>query len=354
MKNALRGTGIPKCSRHSNIIKGDNMSSMSIYASEKALPYVYICTHKESGHFYIGYRCANKLPSHLDLPKYKTSSKVVRPKFDEFEWKILAEFFSKTDAYIFEQQLIAENWKNSHILNKHYQTETGILWLNGPHSPETLEKLRSLKWVHSIKTGEFIKVSSSTAEELVSSGEYNWGLGEAFVSYNTSIHTKGKAKAVLVATGENLGLVDITDPRWQTKEIKFNEGNIKIVECEICGKHFQSNKISQHVRDHLLGKRKKYFDCNGKECMLHTSDQKVISGEFKQRKEWGENTNIRKQADHDKCACSVCGEIVSARFKHLYHEENCGVKSECLYCGKMIHPRYINKYHNDNCKHKPK
>ena len=55
--------------------------NMIIYPSSKVLPYVYTCTHKESGKIYIGYRCANKLPSHLDLPKYRTSSKIVKPKF---------------------------------------------------------------------------------------------------------------------------------------------------------------------------------------------------------------------------------------------------------------------------------
>lgn len=81
---------------------------MNIYSSEKALPYVYICTHKITGEFYIGSRTSKniKLPPHLDLPKYKTSSKRVKPRFNEFDWIILAEFFTSDAAYEFEQETI--------------------------------------------------------------------------------------------------------------------------------------------------------------------------------------------------------------------------------------------------------
>jgi len=78
----------------------------------KALPYVYICTHRETGQFYIGYREGNKVPSSQDLPLYKTSSKHVNPIFDQYSWEIVAEFFSGTDAYEFEQSIIYENWEN--------------------------------------------------------------------------------------------------------------------------------------------------------------------------------------------------------------------------------------------------
>ena len=40
----------------------------------KALPYVYKLVHKETGEFYIGFRCANKVPANEDLGiKYFTS-----------------------------------------------------------------------------------------------------------------------------------------------------------------------------------------------------------------------------------------------------------------------------------------
>lgn len=82
------------------------------------LPYVYLCIHKNTGHFYIGYREANKLPAELDLPIYKTSSKTVKSNFSEFDWHIVAEFFDADSAYNFEQQLINENWGDELLLNK--------------------------------------------------------------------------------------------------------------------------------------------------------------------------------------------------------------------------------------------
>ena len=92
--------------------------SMSIYKSTKAYPYVYICSHKENGQFYIGYREINKVPSDIDLPKYKTSSKIVNPNFQDYNWYIIAEFFNGNDAYDFEQKLIYDNWRDPNLINK--------------------------------------------------------------------------------------------------------------------------------------------------------------------------------------------------------------------------------------------
>ena len=50
------------------------MTSTTIYTSEKVLPYVYRLDNPITGEFYIGYRKANKIPSHLDFPSYKTSA----------------------------------------------------------------------------------------------------------------------------------------------------------------------------------------------------------------------------------------------------------------------------------------
>lgn len=84
------------------------------------MPYVYMCIHKTTKQFYIGYREANTIPSNIDLPKYKTSSKFVRPIFQEFYWYIIAEFFNGNDAYDFEQRLIEQNFNNDLILNCQY------------------------------------------------------------------------------------------------------------------------------------------------------------------------------------------------------------------------------------------
>lgn len=96
--------------------------SMTIYQSEKALPYVYMGIHKETGQFYIGSRTTKKLklPPEQDLIKYRTSSKYVKPIFDQFDWYIIAMFFDREDCYNFEQELIYENWNNPLKMNKSY------------------------------------------------------------------------------------------------------------------------------------------------------------------------------------------------------------------------------------------
>lgn len=84
------------------------------------LPYVYKCTHRVSGQFYIGYRERNVVLSRvpeLDLPIYKTSSKKIKPKFDEYDWEILAVMFDADAAYALEQLMIREFWEDPLCLN---------------------------------------------------------------------------------------------------------------------------------------------------------------------------------------------------------------------------------------------
>lgn len=97
---------------------------MNIYRSTKPAPYVYMCVNKDTNEFYIGYRYKNvdnNTTSDADFPEYKTSSKKVNPVFDQFDWIILAEFFTAEDAYDFEQQTIYENWNNPLLLNESCQ-----------------------------------------------------------------------------------------------------------------------------------------------------------------------------------------------------------------------------------------
>jgi hypothetical protein len=108
---------------------------MTIYPSDKAVPYVYICTHKETNQFYIGYRERNvklNIPSHLDLPEYKTSSTTVRPDWSDYTWTIVAEFFDPSHAYTFEQQLIYDNWDNPLMLNGHCNIGKNQFRTSGP------------------------------------------------------------------------------------------------------------------------------------------------------------------------------------------------------------------------------
>jgi hypothetical protein len=120
---------------------------MTIYSSDKAVPYVYICTHKDTNQFYIGYRMANvklNIPSHLDLPEYKTSSTTVRPDWSNYTWTIVAEFFGPSDAYTFEQQMIFDNWDNPLMLNGHCNIGKNQFRNNG-HTQKTKDKIKKSK-----------------------------------------------------------------------------------------------------------------------------------------------------------------------------------------------------------------
>ena len=86
-----------------------NHSVNNIYSSTKVLPYVYLCREKYSPYYYIGYRYANYVPSTDDFGTYYyTSNNYVKENFNNFEHSIVAEFYTKDDAYKFESELINE------------------------------------------------------------------------------------------------------------------------------------------------------------------------------------------------------------------------------------------------------
>ena len=151
------------------------MTSNNIYTSEKALPYVYRLDNPTTGEFYIGYRVANKIPSHLDFPIYKTSAPKVTNIFDLFEWKILAEFYDGDDAYDFEQLSIFEEWDNPLLLNESCYHNKGKFKNTSPHSQKTKDKISGAN--------------------------------------------KGKAAAKDPNTGKSLGRIKLDDIRWKTGEI---------------------------------------------------------------------------------------------------------------------------------------
>ena len=95
---------------------------MNIYTPNKpALPYVYRCTEKGTGRFYIGYRYKNRVPASEDFGKhYFTSNEYVKKNFDKFEYEIIAEFPDRKSAFAFETQLINETKCINQInANKH-------------------------------------------------------------------------------------------------------------------------------------------------------------------------------------------------------------------------------------------
>ena len=121
---------------------------MNIYRSTKPAPYVYMCVHKITGQFYIGYREKNvnlNRTSDTDLPLYRTSSKYINHLFEEYNWHIVAEFVDGVSAYDFEQVLIQEHWHNPLLINRQYHTVEDTRFRNAGHSEETREKLRKPK-----------------------------------------------------------------------------------------------------------------------------------------------------------------------------------------------------------------
>lgn len=121
---------------------------MNIYQSTKPTPYVYMCVHKTTGEFYIGYREKNvylNRTSDTDLPLYRTSSKYINPVFEEYHWHIVAEFVDGASAYDFEQVLIQEHWHNPLLINRQYHAVEDTRFRNAGHSQETRQKLRKPK-----------------------------------------------------------------------------------------------------------------------------------------------------------------------------------------------------------------
>lgn len=82
-------------------------------------PYVYQGIHPVTEEFYFGYRSRNTRPASDDLGiHYFTSSKYVKPRFAEFDWIVLREFETKSNAHEFEQGLIRQHWGNPLMMNR--------------------------------------------------------------------------------------------------------------------------------------------------------------------------------------------------------------------------------------------
>ena len=95
---------------------------MNIYTHQKlALPYVYRCTERDTGNFYIGYRYRNYLPASEDFGfHYFTSNEYVKANFEKFDFVIVAEFSNRKQAFAYETKLIKETKCEKQInANKH-------------------------------------------------------------------------------------------------------------------------------------------------------------------------------------------------------------------------------------------
>ena len=213
--------------------QGGYMSSNNIYSTQ-VKPYVYMCTHKKSKQFYIGYREQNVVlnrTSSTDLPVYKTSSKVVRPIFDQFDWQIVAEFFTGIDAFNFEQQLILENWGNPLMLNKQYRLPSGEVAFKsqkgcnkGRKNPFLSERNKTVvPWNKGLtkedpRVASYTKPKSQKFKEIVSSAKKEWHKVHSVAGANNPMFGVVRERFVCKHCGKDADIANYK--RWHGDKCK--------------------------------------------------------------------------------------------------------------------------------------
>jgi len=192
---------------------------MNIYKSSQVRPYVYLCIHKITKQFYIGYREKNvklNVPSDIDLPMYRTSCNIVRNNFDEYDWIILAEFNTGDDAYNFEQFKIFESWCNPLLLNKSHRFGKAK-FKNKFHSEETKKKMsavqcgrnkgRSYEEIYgkdkAVATKN--KIRTATLLRTPPSNTTKQKIRNTLTGHLVSVETKKKISSSLIGSQNNLG-----------------------------------------------------------------------------------------------------------------------------------------------------
>lgn len=254
------------------------------------LSYVYRLDHPVTGEFYIGFRSQNvkkKIPSHLDLGiEYFTSSKFVKPRFNEFNFHIVAEFYDENDAYDFEQRLIYESWGMHGILNKrcHY----GKL------------RLKAIKGIK--KSPEHCAKISAGLKGKIRSHEHNESIKASILVRRATIGIKsGAVRGSVLAKDVDGNTYKIlnTDPRWISGElVGINSGraglfshintNAPKYDCEFCGKQFS---------------KANYFMYHGEKC---GKDHTHPATKFRRDVIDQEKIHHRR-----KIACQVCGMLIA-------------------------------------------
>lgn len=204
----------------------------------KILPYVYKLTHPVTGEFYIGFRKANLVQAEDDLSKlYFTSSKIIKPRFFEFQREIIAEFFDAIDAYKYEQQLIYESWDLPGRLNRichHLKKNFGVggISLTEEHKAKISCSLKGTP-----KTEEHnIKVSNAKTG-VKFTDEHKQALSSSHLGNTHTEETKAKMRA-----------------RRHTEETreKMKESH---------SGHEVLDTTKQKISDALKGKKKAKFIC---------------------------------------------------------------------------------------------
>lgn len=275
-KNANHDAETSIGSNHSISNKGTTMTSTTIYTSEKVLPYVYKVTHKTTEQFYIGYRESNKVPSHLDLPKYKTSSKNIFSLFDEFSYTIIAEFFNGSDAYDYEQKLIYDNWNDPLILNKNCR-HNGKQFRLSHHTEETKNKISKSRYgmkfteLHKINIGLSSKgrsgywkdknLSSAHIKSLIDNHKGMTGLthdeetkNKISESHKGLTHTKEtKNKMSILFTGQgnpNFGKTRTSESKQQSRESNILMANLRKEFAHLTGIPYKS--VTKNLQEFII------------------------------------------------------------------------------------------------------
>jgi len=190
-------------------------------------PYVYRLDHPITGEFYIGYRGSNKDPAEQDLGhKYFTSSKIVKPRFNEFQYIIVAEFFNKDDAYDFEQKLIFENREEKLCLNKICYMNSNSRFTNTgrQHSDETKKKMSEshIGKKQSPCSEEHKRKISETKKGRACSEEHKAKLSKARKGVKFSLEWKNKIsesnKGKIVSEETRRKISESGKKRWKEKK----------------------------------------------------------------------------------------------------------------------------------------
>ena len=259
--------------------------------TRKILPYVYKLIHKESDQFYFGYRSNNTKSSYEDLGvDYFTSSKEVRPIFNQFNIEIIAEFFDGKDAWSFEQILIGENFRNPFMINKSYYKNGSRIFSTSGRKRTDEEKNKISK----AKTG--IKRNYKRSPEIIekwrkSRGDYKIP-PEAYVqavktrlangNNNHSEETKNKISISMIGNipwNKNIPMQE--SARQKLKETKRNNKKEPWNKGKKMGPQAEEHKIKRLKS--RLGKRFYHNPLTGEMifCLPENSPLKWVKGKFK-------------------------------------------------------------------------
>lgn len=330
---------------------------MSIYQSTKAAPYVYLCTHKITGEFYFGYREVNlrlNIPSSQDLPKYKTSSKKVKPIFAEFNWIILAEFFSGNDAYDFEQLLIHENWNNPLLLNQNCQYNT-------KRFKSTIGRKLSLATRTKMSVSKKGKNTGPTNPMFGKTGEASPNFGKQ-VSEETrqKISDSNLGKPGLAGEKNPMyGKLGVLNPRYgipRTDEVKQKIRNANLGNPGLSGKDnpMFGRKWSEEHKKMLSKKSIAAIALQGDN---HIGTKKLKENVVKMMLD-GTHPTMRETV------CEHCSRSIKGMSNYSqWHGDNCQSlpcnqkpliikRTHCEHCGTAATGSNYIRWHGDNCRNK--